>query len=124
LCYHCCGKFDFFCFSTCVRLVLESHCKNPFVMQIITILHHKNHNMNTIRKSITFTNQQNEWIKLQLEKGDFTNDSEYIRDLVRKDQSENLKLVELKNAIDEGFNSGVSDKTISDLMREVDNGQL
>ena len=80
--------------------------------------------METIRKSITFTNQQNEWIKLQIEKGDFTNDSEYIRDLVRKDQSENLKLLELKNAIDIGLNSGVSQKSISDLMKAVDNGEL
>jgi len=80
--------------------------------------------METIRKSITFTSQQNEWIRLQIEKGDFTNDSEYIRDLVRRDQSENFKLLELKNAIDIGFNSGVSTKKISDLMQEVDNGQL
>lgn len=80
--------------------------------------------METIRKSITFTEKQNEWIRLQIEKGDFTNDSEYIRDLVRRDQSQNFKLLELKNAIDIGFNSGVSTKKISDLMRDVDNGQL
>ena len=80
--------------------------------------------METIRKSITFTAQQNEWIKLQIQRGDFTNDSEYIRDLVRKDQAENLKLLELKNAIDEGFNSGVSDKKIQELMKAVDNGEL
>ena len=80
--------------------------------------------METIRKSITFTSQQNEWIKLQIQKGDFTNDSEYIRNLIRKDQAENLKLLELKNAIDEGFNSGVSDKNIKDLMKAVDNGEL
>tara|TARA_R110001592_G_C13134020_1_gene746799 strand:+ start:44 stop:298 length:255 start_codon:yes stop_codon:yes gene_type:complete len=80
--------------------------------------------METVRKSITFTSQQNEWIRLQIEKGDFTNDSEYIRDLVRKDQSQNLKLVELKNAIDIGFNSGVSSKKISDIMQDVDNGKL
>jgi len=80
--------------------------------------------METIRKSITFTSQQNEWIKLQIQKGDFTNDSEYIRDLVRKDQTENLKLLELKNAIDEGFNSGVSNKNIQELMKAVDCGEL
>lgn len=80
-----------------------------------------NDSMQTIRKSITFTNQQNEWIKLQLKKGDFTNDSEYIRNLVRKDQQQHLKLMELKNAIDEGFESGVSQKSISDIIKEVDN---
>ena len=80
--------------------------------------------METIRKSITFTEKQNEWIRLQIEKGDFTNDSEYIRDLVRKDQFEISKHLELKNAIDIGLNSDISSKKISDLMQEVDNGQL
>lgn len=80
--------------------------------------------MQTIRKSITFTDQQNDWMKLQIQKGDFTNDSEYIRDLVRKDRIQNLKLVELKNAIDEGLNSGVSNLKISDIIKKVDNGEL
>ena len=80
--------------------------------------------MATIRKSITFTDQQNDWIKLQIQKGDFTNDSEYIRELVRKDQMQNLKLIELKNAIDEGFNSGSSSLLISDIIKKVDNGEL
>jgi len=93
-------------------------------VQIITILHQNRQKMETVRKSITFTSQQNEWIRLQIEKGDFTNDSEYIRDLVRKDQTENMKLLELKNAIDEGFNSGVSSKKISDIIKAVDNGEL
>ncbi|MFK7833843.1 MAG: type II toxin-antitoxin system ParD family antitoxin [Winogradskyella sp.] len=80
--------------------------------------------MNTIRKTITFTGQQNTWIKLKVKSGNYTNDSEYIRDLVRKDQVQNEKLLELKMAIDEGFNSGVSDKSILDLMNAVDNGEL
>ncbi|MBF8150426.1 type II toxin-antitoxin system ParD family antitoxin [Winogradskyella sp. F6397] len=80
--------------------------------------------METIRKTITFTEQQNEWIKLKIKSGNFTNDSEYIRDLVRKDQIQNEKLLELKMAIDEGFNSGVSQKSISDLMNDVDDGKI
>lgn len=80
--------------------------------------------METIRKTITFTEQQQKWIKLKVNSGNFTNDSEYIRDLVRKDQAQNEKLIELKMAIDEGFNSGVSDKSISDLINDVDNGKL
>jgi antitoxin ParD1/3/4 len=80
--------------------------------------------MDTIRKSITFTNQQNNWIKLQIQKGDFTNDSEYIRDLIRKDRLKNLKLKELKDAIDIGFNSGKSDLKIADIIKKVNNGDL
>lgn len=80
--------------------------------------------MQTIRKSITFTDQQDNWIKLRVEKGDFTNDSEYIRELVRKDQAENMKLLELKQAIDEGLQSGRSALKISDIIKKVDNGEL
>jgi len=80
--------------------------------------------METIRKSITFTEQQDKWIKLRIKNGDFTNDSEYIRDLVRKDQSENMKLLELKNAIDEGLQSGKSNLKIRDIMQQVHNREL
>jgi len=85
--------------------------------------------MGAIRKSITFTEEQDKWIKFQILKGDFTNDSEYIRDLVRKDQARNNKTLELKKAIEDGLNSGVSDKKVSDIMNDVEkmmkaNGEL
>ena len=94
------------------------------MVRIITILHHIYTFMQTTRKSITFTDQQDSWIKLRVEKGDFTNDSEYIRDLVRKDQAENMKLLELKQAIDEGLQSGRSPLKIRDIIKKVDNGEL
>lgn len=80
--------------------------------------------MQTVRKSITFTGQQDSWIKLRIQNGDFTNDSEYIRDLVRKDQQQNMKLMELKAAIDEGLQSGRSSLKIGDIIKKVDDGEL
>lgn len=76
--------------------------------------------MSTVRKSITFTEQQEKWIKSQIEDGHFTNDSEYIRYLVRQDQRRNDKLSKLRLAIDEGFESGVSSQSVSDIMESVD----
>jgi antitoxin ParD1/3/4 len=77
--------------------------------------------MATIRKSITFTAQQDAWIKEQIQKGDFTNDSEYIRDLVRRDQATVRHKATLDTALLEGLESGVSDKSISDIFREAEN---
>lgn len=76
--------------------------------------------MATIRKSITFTEQQDTWIKQQIEKGDFTNDSEYIRDQVRQDQARHRQITELEAALNEGLDSGISDKSVSDIMQEVE----
>ncbi len=71
--------------------------------------------MGTTRKTITLTEQQDQWIKAQIAAGEYTNDSEYIRDLVRRDQEQNAKFKALKQAIQEGLDSGISDKTVSDI---------
>lgn len=76
--------------------------------------------MAVIRKSITFTKQQDAWIKEQIEKGDFTNDSEYIRDLVRRDQATARHNATLDAALVEGLESGVSDKNIEDIWKEAE----
>ncbi|MFV0564343.1 MAG: type II toxin-antitoxin system ParD family antitoxin [Flavobacteriaceae bacterium] len=76
--------------------------------------------MSTIRKSITFTEQQDRWIKQQIEEGLYTNDSEYLRDLIRKDQKEKQGLSELRNAIQEGIDSGVSNRTVEDIWKEAE----
>ena len=60
------------------------------------------------------------WIKQQVEKGDYTNDSEYLRDLVRKDQAEQQKLEELRAAVQEGLDSGISNKTVEQIWKEAE----
>ena len=74
--------------------------------------------MSTIRKTITFTAKQDQWIKSQIEAGEFKNDSEYLRDLVRRDQAKNAKFSALKAAITEGMESGISNKSVPDIMKD------
>ncbi|MEO1020465.1 MAG: type II toxin-antitoxin system ParD family antitoxin [Pseudomonadota bacterium] len=76
--------------------------------------------MGTIRKTITVTDKQDQWIKAQIEGGGFTNDSEYIRDLIRRDQEENAKFKALHDAVREGLDSGVSDKTLNEIWQEAE----
>lgn len=76
--------------------------------------------MAVIRKTVTFTEQQDRWIKAQIEEGDFTNESEYLRYLIRQDQEQKGKLQKLKVAIQEGIDSGISSKTFSEILREVE----
>jgi antitoxin ParD1/3/4 len=76
--------------------------------------------MATVRKTITFTDQQDKWIKAQITAGEFTNDSEYLRHLVRQDQSKSTKFLNLKSAIVKGLESGISENTIPDIMKKVE----
>lgn len=74
--------------------------------------------MATVRKTITLSDTQDSWIKAQIARGAFTNDSEYIRDLVRRDQEEQGKLSDLRKAIGEGIDSGLSERSLDDIWAE------
>lgn len=74
--------------------------------------------MTTIRKTITLSDTQDAWIKAQIARGAFTNDREYIRDLVRRDQEAQAKLTDLRKAITEGIDSGVSSRSLDEMWAE------
>tara|TARA_R110000824_G_scaffold3839_5_gene18341 strand:- start:3968 stop:4246 length:279 start_codon:yes stop_codon:yes gene_type:complete len=71
--------------------------------------------MATVRKTITLSESQDAWIKSRIAGGAFTNDSEYIRDLVKRDQSQEDRLATLRAAIAEGLDSGISDQSLDTI---------
>jgi antitoxin ParD1/3/4 len=62
--------------------------------------------MATIRKTITLTDQQDSWIKAQVDAGRYTNDSEFIRDLIRREQERSAEIESIRAALIEGEESG------------------
>lgn len=62
--------------------------------------------MGTVRKTITLTTTQDSWIKAQVDAGHYTNDSEYIRDLIRREQDRNSETEAIRAALIEGEASG------------------
>ena len=75
--------------------------------------------MGTVRKTITFTEQQDQWMKAKIAGGQFTNDSEYIRDLVRRDQEKTAEIEAIRAALIEGEHSGMSTRTPDDIRKAV-----
>lgn len=74
--------------------------------------------MATIRKTITVTKQQDKWIKAQIKNGGFTNDSEYLRDLLRKDQDKHAEFLALRAELQKGLDSGISNRTFDEIWEE------
>ncbi len=62
--------------------------------------------MGVVRKTITLTEQQDSWIKGQINAGHYTNDSEYIRDLIRREQERSIETEAIRTALIEGETSG------------------
>ncbi len=76
--------------------------------------------MALVKKSITITDRQEQWIRAQVASGDYGSDSEYFRTLIRQDQERNATYRALKKAIQEGVDSGVSDRTVKEIWAEAE----
>ena len=77
--------------------------------------------MGLIKKSITVTDRQQEWIRAQVASGEYGSDSEYFRDLIRRDQEQDARFRALKIAIqEEGLESGAADKTVKEVWAEAE----
>ncbi len=75
--------------------------------------------MTMTRKTITIPVSMDEWVKHQVGSGRYGNDSEYFRDLIRHDQEKQERLEALRAAVDVGRQSGISDKSMNDVLREA-----
>jgi len=75
--------------------------------------------MGTTRKTITVTDQQNAWIKSRIASGDYTNDSEFVRDLLRKDQERTQKIANMQRLVTEGLESGVSELSVDEIWAQA-----
>ena len=75
--------------------------------------------MTMMRKTITISEPMEEWVKSQIKSGRYGNDSEYFRDLIRRDQDKKRAELELRSMIEEGLNSGISPKSAEDVRQDV-----
>jgi len=59
------------------------------------------------------------WVEAQTKTGKYGNASDYVRDLIRKDQERQSKTAQLQKLIDDGLKSGVSARSMQDLLAEA-----
>nr|WP_138120614.1 type II toxin-antitoxin system ParD family antitoxin [Bathymodiolus heckerae thiotrophic gill symbiont] len=71
------------------------------------------------RKTIAVTEQQESWIRSQIDTGKYDNDSEYLRELIRLDQEHKNKIAMLRSALIEGEKSGVTDRSMADILNDA-----
>jgi len=76
-----------------------------------------------VKKSISVTDQQDAWIKAQVETGHFGNESEVVRELIRERQIREQETPEeikaIRAALIKGEQSGISDLTPDEIMQAV-----
>lgn len=76
--------------------------------------------MSMQRKTITITDQMETWVKSQVDSGKYGNDSEYFRDLVRRDQDRREAETRLRFMLDDAELSGVSDPSPQEIWAKAE----
>ena len=85
-----------------------------------------------VKKSITVTDQQEQWIQSQIAKGLYASDSEIVRELIRERQlkeAEHSEIQAIRVALLEAEAQGFTDESAEQIKQRViqrkrDNGEL
>lgn len=72
--------------------------------------------MPMIKKSITVTDQQEQWIQAQMAKGNYGTDSELIREALREKQMRMAEIEAIRTKLIEAEQSGFVNKTQQDML--------
>jgi antitoxin ParD1/3/4 len=69
--------------------------------------------------NISLPDQMKEWVEAQSEDGRYANSSDFVRDLIRKEQVKAEKIAKLQEMIDAGYASGFSTATRESILAEA-----
>ena len=69
--------------------------------------------------NISLPNPMKDWVNTQTIDGRYANASDYVRDLIRKDQERLDKIKRMQGLIDEGLASGFSERSMDDILSDA-----
>lgn len=75
--------------------------------------------MSMIKKSITVTAQQEEWIQAQLASGHYASDSEVVREAIREKQLRSAEIERIRAALIQAEEGGFSNLEKEDIRQAV-----
>lgn len=65
--------------------------------------------------NVSLPDPMKEWVETQTKTGRYSNASDYVRDLIRRDQMRGDKIAAMQRFVDDGLKSGVGSKSKDEL---------
>ncbi|NLR69555.1 type II toxin-antitoxin system ParD family antitoxin [Novosphingobium sp. ERN07] len=65
--------------------------------------------------NISLPDPMKQWVEAQAETGRYSNVSDYVRNLIRREQERGDKIARMQRLVDEARPSGISDLTMRDI---------
>lgn len=66
--------------------------------------------------NVSLPEPMKDWVEQQAASGRYSNASDYVRDLIRRDQERAEKLGDLQRLLTEGLESGISDRSLAEVL--------
>lgn len=70
------------------------------------------------RQSISFTQPNDEWLKLQVDNQEYSSKSELVNDLIRQARSQQVQIDWIKAKLENAENSGFTNDTKSEILKQ------
>ncbi|NEI73590.1 type II toxin-antitoxin system ParD family antitoxin [Rhizobium lusitanum] len=70
--------------------------------------------------NVSLPDPMKDWVEAQAKTGRYSNASDYVRDLIRRDQARNDKIAAMQAFVDAGLQSGVGTRSRDDLFAEAE----
>lgn len=67
--------------------------------------------------NVSLPDPMKEWVEARARTGRYSNASDYVRDLIRRDQERADRIADLQKLVSEGFESGVSGRSKDEIAR-------
>jgi len=69
--------------------------------------------------NVSLPDQMKDWVEEQARSGRYSNASDYVRDLIRRDQERSAKIAHLQALVTDALESGISQKSMDDILTEA-----
>ncbi len=66
--------------------------------------------------NISLPDPMKNWVEAQSADGRYANSSDYVRDLIRRDQVKAEKIANMQRLVDEAYASGISDRSFDEII--------
>ena len=67
--------------------------------------------------NVSLPGPMKDWVEAQARTGRYGNASDYVRDLIRRDQERADKIAHMQGLVTEGLQSGISQQSMGDIER-------
>jgi antitoxin ParD1/3/4 len=65
--------------------------------------------------NVSLPDAMKDWVEAQSRSGRYSNASDYVRDLIRRDQDRAAKIARMQALVSEGIESGISDRSMAEI---------